>query len=161
ITLSPLIQIVTGYIYYEWRCIMMAKSKKKNYTSRINNVIDAFSLEDKQMRKLLNLPKEKYELLMHGNQGVLTDKQRNEIEKRLNYFESIGKHEDALKYTKYFIEKTLKKEYNLPNKSIAKLCNVKKKTIKKLINSKKIDRNEERNLILNVLQLYETLKSVN
>jgi hypothetical protein len=107
------------------------------------------------------LPKEKYELLMHGNQGVLTDKQRNEIEKRLNYFESIGKHEDALKYTKYFIEKTLKKEYNLPNKSIAKLCNVKKKTIKKLINSKKIDRNEERNLILNVLQLYETLKSVN
>ncbi len=140
---------------------MMAKSKKKNYTSRINNVIDAFSLEDKQMRKLLNLPKKKYELLMHGNQGVLTDKQRNEIEKRLNYFESIGKHEDALKYTKYFIEKTLKKEYNLPNKSIAKLCNVKKKTIKKLINSKKIDRNEERKLILNVLQLYETLKSVN
>ncbi|MEY9139999.1 hypothetical protein ABH901_000948 [Mammaliicoccus lentus] len=34
---------------------MMAKSNKKNYTSRINNVIDAFSLEDKQMRKAIKL----------------------------------------------------------------------------------------------------------
>nr|WP_239710546.1 MULTISPECIES: hypothetical protein [unclassified Mammaliicoccus] len=109
----------------------------------------------------MNLPKEKYELLLQGNQGVLTDKQRNEIDKRLNYFDSIGENKDALKYSKYYIEKTLKKEYNLTNKSIAKLCNVKKKTINRLLKNKKIDRKEERNLILNILQLYETLKTVN
>nr|WP_263314786.1 HTH domain-containing protein [Mammaliicoccus sp. Marseille-Q6498] len=139
----------------------MAKVNKKNYTARIKDVAKKYNLEDEQMRKLLDLPKEKYTLLIHGNQGVLTDKQRNGIEKRLNHFESIGDNKDALKYSKHFIEKTLKKEYNLTNKTIAKLCNVKKKTIKSLLNNKKIDRKEERNLILNVLQLYETLKTVN
>ncbi|MGK9045496.1 HTH domain-containing protein [Mammaliicoccus vitulinus] len=139
----------------------MAKANEKNYAERIQNVANKYELEDKQLRKLLNLPKEKYELLLHGNQGVLTDVQRNEIGKRLNYFEAIGENKDALKYSKYYIEKTLKKEYNLTNKSIAKLCNVKKKTVKNLLNNKKIDRKEERNLILNILQLYETLKSVN
>ncbi|HAL09940.1 HTH domain-containing protein [Mammaliicoccus vitulinus] len=139
----------------------MAKANEKNYAERIQNVSNKYELDDKQLRKLLNLPKEKYELLLHGNQGVLTDVQRNEIGKRLNYFEAIGENKDALKYSKYYIEKTLKKEYNLTNKSIAKLCNVKKKTVKNLLNNKKIDRKEERNLILNILQLYETLKSVN
>lgn len=140
---------------------MMAKIDKKNYAERIQNVSNKYEISDKQLRKLLNLPKEKYELLLQGNQGVLTDKQRNEIDKRLNYFDSIGKNKDALKYSKYYIEKTLKKEYNLTNKSIAKLCNVKKKTINRLLKNKKIDRKEERNLILNILQLYETLKTVN
>ena len=139
----------------------MAKANEKNYAERIQNVSNKYELDDKQLRKLLNLPKEKYELLLHGNQGVLTDVQRNEIGKRLNYFEAIGENKDALKYSKYYIEKTLKKEYNLTNKSIAKLCNVKKKTVKNLLNNKKIDRKEERNLIINILQLYETLKSVN
>ncbi len=140
---------------------MMAKIDKKNYAERIQNVSNKYEISDKQLRKLLNLPKEKYELLLQGNQGVLTDKQRNEIDKRLNYFDSIGENKDALKYSKYYIEKTLKKEYNLTNKSIAKLCNVKKKTINRLLKNKKIDRKEERNLILNILQLYETLKTVN
>ncbi|SUM35704.1 HTH domain-containing protein [Mammaliicoccus fleurettii] len=140
---------------------MMAKIDKKNYAERIQNVSNKYEIGDKQLRKLLNLPKEKYELLLQGNQGVLTDKQRNEIDKRLNYFDSIGENKDALKYSKYYIEKTLKKEYNLTNKSIAKLCNVKKKTINRLLKNKKIDRKEERNLILNILQLYETLKTVN
>ncbi|HCN59871.1 MULTISPECIES: HTH domain-containing protein [Mammaliicoccus] len=139
----------------------MAKIDKKNYAERIQNVSNKYEIGDKQLRKLLNLPKEKYELLLQGNQGVLTDKQRNEIDKRLNYFDSIGENKDALKYSKYYIEKTLKKEYNLTNKSIAKLCNVKKKTINRLLKNKKIDRKEERNLILNILQLYETLKTVN
>lgn len=139
----------------------MAKANEKNYAERIQNVSNKYELDDKQLRKLLNLSKEKYELLLHGNQGVLTDVQRNEIGKRLNYFEAIGENKDALKYSKYYIEKTLKKEYNLTNKSIAKLCNVKKKTVKNLLNNKKNDRKEERNLILNILQLYETLKSVN
>lgn len=139
----------------------MAKIDKKNYAERIKNVSNKYEIGDKQLRKLLNLPKEKYELLLHGNQGVLTDKQRNEIDKRLNYFDSIGENKDALKYSKYYIEKTLKKEYNLTNKSIAKLCNVKKKTVNRLLKNKKIDRKEERNLILNILQLYETLKTVN
>lgn len=140
---------------------MMAKIDKKNYAERIQNVSNKYEIGDKQLRKLLNLPKEKYELLLQGNQGVLTDKQRNEIDKRLNYFDSIGENKDALKYSKYYIEKTLKKEYNLTNKTIAKLCNVKKKTINRLLKNKKIDRKEERNLILNILQLYETLKTVN
>ncbi len=140
---------------------MMAKIDKKNYAERIQNVSNKYEIGDKQLRKLLNLPKEKYELLLQGNQGVLTDKQRNEIDKRLNYFDSIGENKDALKYSKYYIEKTLKKEYNLTNKSIAKLCNVKKKTINRLLKNKKIDRKEERNFILNILQLYETLKTVN
>ncbi len=140
---------------------MMAKIDKKNYAERIQNVSNKYEISDKQLRKLLNLPKEKYELLLQGNQGVLTDKQRNDIDKRLNYFDSIGENKDALKYSKYYIEKTLKKEYNLTNKSIAKLCNVKKKTINRLLKNKKIDRKEERNLILNILQLYETLKTVN
>lgn len=136
-------------------------SKKKSYTERIKKVLKNYDLTDEQLTKLLDLPEEKFTLLKRGNQGVLTDLQRNTIDKRLNYFENVNKNKDALKYTKYFIEKVLKKEYNLNNKTISKLCNVKKKTIKKLLDDKKIDRKEERNLILNVLQLYETIKKDN
>lgn len=137
---------------------MMAKVERYVYAERIENVSKKYEFNDEQMRLLLDLPKEKYAFLLKGNQGVLTDKQRYEVEKRLNYFEDKSKNKDALKYTTYYIENTLKKEYNLTNKSIAKLCNVKKKTIKRLLNNKKINRKDERNIILNILQLYETVK---
>ncbi|WP_323703906.1 HTH domain-containing protein [Mammaliicoccus sp. Dog046] len=136
----------------------MAKVERYVYAERIENVSKKYEFNDEQMRLLLDLPKEKYAFLLKGNQGVLTDKQRYEVEKRLNYFEDKSKNKDALKYTTYYIENTLKKEYNLTNKSIAKLCNVKKKTIKRLLNNKKINRKDERNIILNILQLYETVK---
>lgn len=137
---------------------MMAKVERNVYAERIENVSKKYEFNDEQMRLLLNLPKEKYAFLLKGNQGVLTDKQRYEVEKRLNYFEDKSKNKDALKYTTYYIENTLKKEYNLTNKTIANLCNVKKKTIKRLLNNKKINRKDERNIILNILQLYETVR---